>query len=385
MTEEIMAEAAPEVLTDLGEGPTTPLQHKNPTAEPDPEPVAPKTVAESVKEAMAKVEADENKAAAKDDPKENTESEAKADEEEEVAAPKKEAGKAGESEAEKASQSEGKRINAPSRLLPSERDVWVNTPRAVQGAFERLEREYEAKLGETKAAADFHAELREFDDLAKKSGTTIKEALANFVNAENAIRQDFGRGITQLAQSMGKNPTQAVAEFMRAANVTPQQLGAYLQGQPAQAPQQQQQRPVDPTAQAALQRVQQLEQQLAKQAEEAQRMAELQRVEQEIIGPAKVEMPRFDELHDKIVKLLETGYIDTSLSPDVRLREAYHAADRLYPALYEASSNEIDLDDKRPSPGNKSIKGAPGKSSTSSGKPKIMSIRESIAAAMRTA
>lgn len=384
MTEEIMAEAAPEVLTDLGEGPTTPLQHKNPTAEPEPEPVAPKTVAESVKEAMAKVEADENKSAAKDEPKENTESEAKADEEEEVAAPKKEAGKAGESEAEKASQSEGKRINAPSRLLPSERDVWVNTPRAVQGAFERIEREYESKLAEREESAKFHTELREFDDLARKSGTTIKAALANFVNAENAIRQDFGRGITQLATSMGKNPTQAVAEFMRAANVTPQQLGAYLQGQPAQAPQQQQ-RPVDPVAQTALQRVQQLEQQLAKQNEEAQRMAQIQKLEQEIIAPMKAEMPRFADLEQEIVKMLKTGYIDPSLSPDVRLREAYHAADRLYPALHEASSNEIDLDDKRPSPGNKSIKGAPGKSSTSSGKPKIMSIRESIAAAMRTA
>lgn len=386
MTDEIAPiESAPEVLTDQDNG-ATPLRHQPEQKAPEPPPSA----SDAIKAAMAKVEADskepEPEKAVKPEKieKETEKPEAEKPEAKEVAPEK--ADKAGESEAEKASQSEGKHVKAPSRLLPSERDVWVNTPRAVQGAFERLEREIEETGAKYKEAAEFHEGLKQYADMAKGANTTVKDALDRYVNVDKMLAQDFGKGLTHIAQSHGKNPVEAVAQFMRAAGVQPQQLGAYLNGQPAQPQQQQAQRQADPMAQAALQRVQQLEQQLQQQQQAQEAEAQRRYLQEQVLAPAMANMPRFDELHADIVKMLETGYIDRSLSPDVRLREAYFLADRMRPALGNQSEPEADLDDKPPAPvGKKSISGSPGKSSTSSGKPKIIPIRDAIAAAMRNA
>lgn len=297
-------------------------------------------------------------------------------------------GKADAPKAEAASQSEGKHVKAPARLLPSERDVWVNTPRAVQGAFERIEREFEEASVKHKEATEFHEGLRQYADMAKGANTTVKDALDRYVAADKMLAQDFGRGLAHIAQSHGKNPVEAVAQFMRAAGVQPQQLGAYLQGQPAQ-PQQQAQRPVDPVAQAALQRVQQLEQVLQQQ-QKAQEVEQNRRyLEEQVLAPAMANMPRFGELQPDIVKLLETGYIDASLSPDVRLREAYFLADRMRPALGNRSEPEADPDTDgkvTPLPRKKQISGSPTASTAKSVKKgPAPSIDEALESALRKA
>lgn len=274
-------------------------------------------------------------------------------------------GKAGEAEAAARVQSEGKQINAPARLLPSERDVWVNTPRAVQGAFERIEREIAEATEKHREATEFHEGLKQYAEMAKGANTTVKDALDRYVSMDKAIAANFGQGMAQIAQAHGKNPVEAVAQFMRAAGVLPQQLGAYLQGQPATQQAQPKQAQADPVAQQALQRIQQLEAQLSKQAEqqaESQRIAEADR----LIESAMAEMPRFAELQEPIAKLLQSGMIDGSLSPDVKLREAYFMADRLNPALYGAPDNTADPDNDgkvTTLPRKKQISGSPSASS----------------------
>src|SRR5690606_15514000 len=108
-------------------------------------------------------------------------------------------------------------VKAPARLLPSERDVWVSTPRAIQAAWERMETEHAAASEQYKAASEFHESLRQYDDMAKQAGTSVKDALSRYVEFDKAVAQDFGRGVTQIIQANGKNPVEAVAQIMRAA------------------------------------------------------------------------------------------------------------------------------------------------------------------------
>lgn len=388
-------ESAPEVLTDQDNG-ATPLRHQPEQKAPEPPPSA----SDAIKAAMAKVEADskepepekaENSQKAEKEPNEETKAALKEAEDKrkvkEVAPA--EADKAGESEAEKASQSEGKHVKAPSRLLPSERDVWVNTPRAVQGAFERIEREFEEASVKHKEATEFHESLRQYSDMAKGANTTVKDALDRYVNADKLLAQDFGKGLAHIAQSHGKNPVEAVAQFMRAAGVQPQQLGAYLNGQPAQQPQQPA-RQADPVAQAALQRVQQLEQVIQQQQQAQQLEQERRETESAYVSFIKPYEDQYgeqwEEMRPWVAKYYQSDIIDPSLSPDIRLRESVYEAERKIAPLYKATAADADLDDKPPAPvGKKSISGSPGKSSTSSGKPKIIPIRDAIAAAMRNA
>lgn len=395
MTEENVVDnsPAPEILDDVGDGPSTPLQHKNPTQEPTPEPVKAPSASDAIKAAMAKVEAEgkaepdtsEDEDAGEDD-KPNDETKADVKEAEgkrqakEVEAEKPDNAAAKEQDD---LSSEGKKSWVSSRLLPKAREVWWNTPGPVRMEFERLEREFTEVSKTHKEASEFRESLREYDEMAKAANTSIKDALDRYVAVDKTLAQDFGRGMAQIAQSHGKNPVEAVAQFMRAAGVLPQQLGAYLQGQPAQQPQQVQQRPqIDPVAQKAMQEVEALKVQLAEQ----QRLAQIEQAHRDMVEPFRQSHPRFDELEGDIAFFLQSGKIPTSLSPVERLEAAYDMAERINPApvmpqgnLAEPAENITRL------PGKKSISGAPGKSTTSSGKPKIMSIRDSLAHAMRNA
>lgn len=277
----------------------------------------------------------------------------------EVVAEKEGDDEAGEKEAAKAAQSEGKADKIPSRLLPKEREVWANVPNAVKAAWERMEREYGEANESSREAVEFHEGLKQYAEMAKGANTTVKDALDRYVSMDKAIAANFGQGMAQIAQAHGKNPTEAVAQFMRAAGVSPQQLGAYLQGTPA--PQQQQaQRPQqsqpDTVAQQAMQRVQQLEAQLAKQ-QETQRMTQ---VENDIITPFANSHPRFAELQDDVAMFLNSGRIPTSLSPVERLEVAYDMAERINPTPVTTQPNLAEPAGKPASDaGKKSVRGAP--------------------------
>jgi hypothetical protein len=271
---------------------------------------------------------------------------------------------AGEKEAAKAAQSEGKADRIPSRLLPKEREVWANVPNAVKAAWERMEREHNEASQKYEPAVKFHEELREFDQMARSANTTVKDALSRYVEFDKTLAQDFGRGMAQIIQAHGKNPVEAVAQMMRAAGVLPAQLGAYLQGQPAQQArtQQQPQATADPAAQRALREIQELKQQMASQQQEQS----IRQVEVDIITPHAAKFPRFAELQEPIAKLLNSGIIPSSLSQVERLEVAQDMAERLNPSPiptrpgFAEPAGNIASD-----AGKKSVRGAPstGKSS----------------------
>lgn len=261
----------------------------------------------------------------------------------------------------KPAQSEGRADKIPSRLLPKEREVWANVPNAVKAAWERMEREHTEASEQHKEAAEFREGLRQYDDMARQAGTTVKDALDRYVAIDKAIAQDFGRGLAQLVQGSGKNPVEAVAALMRASGVLPAQLGAYLQGQPAQPRQQQpQQQAQDPVARQAMQEIQALKQQLAE-----QQQSNIRQVEADIITPHAAKYPRFAELQEPIAKLLSSGMIPASLSQVERLEVAQDMAERMYPAPVSTRSGFAEPAGTSSDAGKKSVRGAPssGKSS----------------------
>lgn len=374
---------APEVLTDDAST-IAPINTKQP--ERPPEPAKPMSIRESIEAATATVK---DKAEAKPvfeaKAKADAKPEAKAEAPVKAATARAEAKPSAEAETPDTTgqegdklPSEGKQVAPPARFLPKAREVWVNTPRPVQAEIERMERDHAAEVEQYQETKRFHEELSEYDGMAKKAGVTVKAALDRYVAFDRELSQDFGKGVAKIAQDQGKEPQAVIAEVLRAYGVTPQQYAQMVTQNPQAhqapqpAPQQPQQRQPDPVAAQALQEVASLKQQLAARDLDAQ-----------VIQPFVAANPRFEELQGDIAFFLNSGRVPNSLSPAERLEVAYDMAERLNPSPYRPQTASADPDAPPASRAGKSISGAPGNSKTTPGKPKIMSIRESIEAATR--
>lgn len=351
--------------------------------EAEPEAPKPKSISDAVKDAMAKVEAEPAKPEAKAEVKPDAKT-APAEKQPNVAAEKPDMA-TGQEGGEKPP-SEGKQVNAPARLLPKARDVWANTPRAVQAEFERFEREVETERETHREAKQFHEELREYREMAQKVGTNVPAALKRYVEFDKEISADFGRGMASIARDQGKTAAEAVASLIRGLGSTPEQYAQHVLKNPqahqmpqGQAQPQQAQRTANDPVMAEIHALKQ-------QLQEQQYNQELERVASDIIAPFQAEHPRLVELKEDIEKLLKAGIVPSSLSPAERLEVAYDMAERLKPSPFQqpAAFDDPDTDAGRLAAGRKSISGAPGNGAIQSGKSlKTPSIREAIIAATR--
>lgn len=382
MTDET-TQSAPEVLTEEA-APITPVSGSQ--IERPAEPAKPLSIRESIEAAAAEVTAknakpDDEKAEVKAEPKPvapNVAAETKAEPAKASAVAEKPdtTGQEGDKPP-----SEGKQVAPPARFLPRAKDVWINTPRPVQAEVERMAADHAAEIEQYAEPKRFHEELKEYDGMAKQAGTTVKGALDRYVAFDRQLSQDFGKGVAAIAQDQGKQPQDVIAQVLRAYGVTPQQYAQMVTQNPqahqAQAPQMQQapqrQAQPDPVAAQAMQEVASLKQELASRDIEAR-----------VIAPFVAANPRFHELQGDIAFFLNSDKVPRSLSPADRLEVAYDMAERLNPSPYRpqvASADPDAVSENRA--GRKSISGAPGNGKAVTGKPKIMSIRESIEAASR--
>jgi len=254
--------------------------------------------------------------------------------------------------------SEGKAPDPPARFMPAEKELWRHVPNQLKSAVARIEREYAAEVETHGEARQFHDELREYDDLAKRSGTTVKEALKSYVELEQSFAKDPDGTLPRLLQKVGMNPMQAVLAVLKSAGATPQQFAEHVrmnpgqyQGQAVQPMRQPAQPAPDPIALQALEEVQELKYQLMRQDKMAN-----------VIAPFRAEHPRYDELQDDIVLFLESGKIPDSMDDYERLAAAYDMADRINPASYRDEPQAATVQPTalvNPVAGKKSIKGAP--------------------------
>jgi hypothetical protein len=199
----------------------------------------------------------------------------------------------------------------PRRFIPAAHADWGKTPETIQKevhrAIQNLEQGYE-KHREKAAAYDT---IAEFDEKAKKSGTTMKDAMTNYVGIEKKLREDVFGGLEQIVHNLGLRKQDGT-------RVTFSDIAAAHLRQP---PQQGQAR-AEQTISELRREIAQLKQQIGgvtKTIESQKSEAILSQVEQ-----FAASHPRFDELADDIQLLLD-------LKKAKSLEDAYRQAERLNP------------------------------------------------------
>jgi len=263
------------------------------------------------------------------------------------------------------------RPEPPARFLPRAKELWRNTPNEVQSEVSRLVREHEAEVQQYRESHQFREELKEYEELGKQHGVSVKQALDNYVGIERKFAESPPEGFRQLLSNMNMQPQQAISHILRAFNVTPQQLAQHISADPnsyvSQAPQVQPQ--VQPQHNTE---VDTLKQQIT--------AMQAQMAHQQYIEPFIKDHPRYHELEQDIAFFLQSGKIPANLSPAEKLEAAYDMAERINPSSNVSSfspkqtSSESRVDEDFN--GSKSIKSSPGNVLEVKEPDKKMSMRE---------
>ncbi len=216
-------------------------------------------------------------------------------------------------------------VEAPSNFLPKAKEVWRNTPHAVQAEVARMAAEHNEASERTRATTERYESIRQYDDLARSNGRELKDSLAKLTEIEHDLQTNPVAGLNKILMEVGprKQDGQPFSLYEVAQFIAQQQPDAY-------------QRMVAPPAQPQREdpRVAQLQQQMRQMHE--------QHANDSIIAPFKAQNPRFDELSNDIAMFLQSGKIPQSLSPHDRLAAAYDMAERINPP-----SHANDLGDRK--------------------------------------
>jgi hypothetical protein len=257
------------------------------------------------------------------------------------------------------SQSQSK-FTAPERFSADAKAAWETAPEPVKAEVHRALRELEQGHQKYKADADAFGEIREYADMAKQHGTSVKDALTRYTGLER-----------RLTSQDPQTKSSAIVEVLRYAGVSPHHFASQILGiRPDQARSQQ-----DDTIYALRRELADLKQQVGGVTSTISEQHKNNTLNE--IAKFAENHPRFDELGETIAKLISTG-----MAGD--LAEAYEMADRLSPAVDTAGSQTTattQTDDLQAQTlkGSKSVAGAPsaGSDPARKGKPSS-SIREAL-------
>lgn len=247
-------------------------------------------------------------------------------------------------------------VEAPKSFLPQAREVWRNTPHAVQTEVARLVQEQDERAEQTRTTVERYESLRQFDDLARTNGRDLRESLERMTHVENLLQRNPMAGLNAILAEIGprKADGQPYSLYEVAQFVAQQEPAAYqnmlAQGREPERPRE------DP-------RVAQLQEEIARMAE--------QQAQTSVVEPFKRDHPRFDELEQDIAFFLQSGRIPSSLSPHDRLAAAYDMAERINPPSHaddDAATGKDPAEQRRADTsfsGSTSIKSSPGSVSES--------------------
>lgn len=250
---------------------------------------------------------------------------------------------------------------APTRFSPDAKAAWKDAPPAIQAEINRAVTELESGIeGYREKLTQFDG-LDEYSKLAADSGTTIKDALTNYVNLERQLASDPLKGL------------ETVAEY---AGLSLREVAAHIMGQtPDQSATQQ-----DATMRELRQHIAGLEKQIGGVTETVKSQQQTS-IEREVSAFAdSKDNPRFNELSDTISQLITNG-----MATD--LPKAYEMAERLNPApAPTATAPAAGVKPDAPKPdltaqtrkGSLSIKGSPTSGSTPAAKKPSSSTEEAL-------
>lgn len=260
----------------------------------------------------------------------------------------------------------------PKHLSAQAKADWLKTPESVRTEFNRRETEMAAGIEKYKADATAFDAIREFDTLAKESGTTIKEAMANYVGIERQLRADPIEGLAQICHNLGFSLVDIAQHVVNSI----QEDGAAAD--PAA--------PADPRDGV----IRELRQEISRLGGEVGNVSKTiqdqqrERVEADIgskvqsFASDKEKAPRWAELEPEILKIIkgDGAYrLSDKLAPLESLSEAYKLADRLNPAppapVIPAAQTRVPDPDPaaQTRKGSLSVTGSPGNGSDPSPRP----------------
>lgn len=359
----------------------------------EPKPEAPKkeSVADSI--AAAAKEIDEENAKAKEAGAAE-DAKAKVEEKEPAKAPNLKAEKVQPEKAEgEAAQADDVKqrgpetreiIEAPARLTPRAKELWKNVPHELRADLRRLEQDTVAEIERHREAAQFREELKEYEGLARQSGTTVKQALDNYVKIERTFAEEPAQGFRQLLTNLSMQPKDAIGHILRAYGVTPQALAEHIARSPHEYTALASQRPMqgqqpqnipDPKYQALEQEVQSLKQ--------AQMDNHAQQVFQTEIQPFWQEFPEAQSNWQAIEEILLSGIIEKLHGPGLSPRDKLETAlSMVAPSALQRTVRQPA--NEQPAPvgdlrGDKSIKSSLGAVSDADLPQKKMSTRDLLA------
>jgi len=275
--------------------------------------------------------------------------------------------------------SEGRQRAEPPAQFKEQKakDLWYRAPNEVKAEVARILRENDETTAPLREVSERYEKLRSFDEGVRQSGGDLSQTLNQINDVGKSLKANPIMGLQQTLNMFGpRHPDGRPLSIQEVAhhivNMGQDGFGRAMQEGQQQLTQQQQMQQFQQT-QA---RMQQLEQEVitAKAAS--------------IIEPFRQANPRYDELQDDIAFILQSGRIDSSLSPQERLSRAYEVALRMNPDPDDNAHDPIaSASEAAPrSNGGKSIKssaGAVAVNDSDTEADKGESIRESLRKAMR--
>lgn len=193
---------------------------------------------------------------------------------------------------------------APSRMSKEAQAAWAQVPEVVRNEVERGYAELQNGIEKYKAAFE---PIKQFDEMARNSGTTLDKALTSYVGIENLLRKDVLAGMREVCRNIGVDPAKVGA--------------ALAEGQQPQGGDTIEVTQLKQQLAGALQEIKGLKEQFTgftQSSQDAQLKAE--------VDAFKKDKPYFDEIAPVAAKLLSGG-----LAND--LASAYDMAVRLTPEI----------------------------------------------------
>ena len=254
--------------------------------------------------------------------------------------------------------------DAPERFATNAKAEWRTVPPTVKAEVHRASGELERGFEKYKQDATAYNEIRDFDDLAKKTGTSMKQAMSNYVGIEMLLRKDPIAGFERIAKNIG---------------VPLRDIAAHVLGQQPN----QQQSQADRHIMQLEQKIERLEQGVGG-MQRGQAEQQMNQTVQQVEAFAKAPgHEHFEVLAPDIENILNSGKsADLQEAYDMALQDFQKKAEQLNLALSSATSQRIrPADDPlaQNQRGEKSISGAPGPGSdTGTRKPPSKSTRDAL-------
>jgi len=244
----------------------------------------------------------------------------------------------------------------PESVAPAARAKWANVPHELKQEWHRIDSAHKAAVAEYQEDRKFREELRDYEEMGKKVGISVKDAMSRYV--------EYDKRLTD-ANPMTRAKT--VLELMVNSRVDPVAFAKeILKNEAAFAGHQQRipQAP-DPMLQQVMQKVEQISQRFEQQ-EIQQKAAPLQQTVEQWAS----DKPDFEALQEDIAEILQSGIIQKrypGLATEDLLTEAYRRAGGSHlstastrsEAVGQSPEPDAPLRPVNPDAGKKSIAGSP--------------------------